>query len=83
MIESVLLCLVGGILGCLLALPIHGMSTGTTNWSSFSEVAFQFRLTPGILATGLLTSLLLGAVGGYFPARNAARRTVTDALRAA
>jgi putative ABC transport system permease protein len=83
MIESVLLSLVGGILGCLLALPIHGMSTGTTNWSSFSEIAFQFRLTPGILATGLFASIILGAVGGYFPARNAARRTVTDALREA
>ena len=42
--------LVGGVLGCLLALPIHGVSTGTTNWSSFSEVAFKFRITPGILA---------------------------------
>jgi putative ABC transport system permease protein len=83
MIESILLSLVGGLIGCALALPIHGMSTGTTNWSSFSEIAFQFRLTPGILLTGLLASILLGAIGGYFPARNAARRTVTDALREA
>ncbi len=83
MIESILLSLVGGLIGCALALPIHGMSTGTTNWSSFSEIAFQFRLTPGILLTGLIASILLGAIGGYFPARNAARRTVTDALRAA
>jgi putative ABC transport system permease protein len=82
LIESILLSLVGGVLGCLLALPIHGMSTGTTNWASFSEIAFQFRLTPGILMTGLLASIVLGAIGGYFPARNAARRTVTDALRA-
>lgn len=82
LLESILLSLVGGILGCLLALPIHGMSTGTMNWASFSEIAFQFRLTPGILITGLLASIVLGAIGGYFPARNAAQRTVTDALRA-
>lgn len=82
MIESVLLCLVGGILGCFLSLPIHGMSTGTTNWSTFSEVAFKFRITPGILVTGLAASVVLGLLGGYFPARSAARRTVTDALRA-
>lgn len=82
MVESVLLCLVGGVLGCLLALPVHGMSTGTTNWTSFSEVAFEFRLTPGILATGMLASVLLGLVGGWFPARAAARRPVSEALRA-
>lgn len=81
--ESILLCSLGGVLGCLLALPIHGVSTGTTNWSNFSEVAFQFRITPGILLAGFLASVILGAIGGYFPARNAARRTVSEALRAA
>ncbi len=58
--ESVLIALVGGLLGCLLALPIHGVSTGTTNWSSFSEVAFRFRITPGILMTGMLAALAAG-----------------------
>jgi ABC-type lipoprotein release transport system permease subunit len=82
LVESVLLCLIGGVLGCLLALPVHGVSTGTTNWSSFSEVAFEFRLTPGILVTGLLASVVLGLVGGWFPARAAARRPVSEALRA-
>jgi ABC-type antimicrobial peptide transport system permease subunit len=81
LLESVLLCLIGGLLGCVLALPIHGVTTGTTNWSSFSEVSFKFRITPGILAIGLLASVFLGVVGGYFPARNAARRTVSEALR--
>jgi putative ABC transport system permease protein len=81
LIESVLLCLVGGVLGCLLALPIDGVTTGTTNWSSFSEVAFKFRITPGILLAGLAASIVLGVIGGYFPARNAARRTVAEALR--
>jgi len=73
MIESILLSLAGGIIGCLLALPINGMSTGTTNWASFSEVAFSFRLTLGIHATGLIASVFLGAIGGFFPARRAAR----------
>jgi putative ABC transport system permease protein len=81
LVESVLLCLLGGVLGCLLALPIHGVTTGTTNWSSFSEVAFKFRITPGILLAGLVASIILGIIGGYFPARNAARRTVAEALR--
>lgn len=82
LVEAVLLCLIGGVLGCLLALPVHGVSTGTTNWASFSEVAFEFRISPGILAIGLLASVALGLVGGYFPARAAARRTVSEALRA-
>jgi putative ABC transport system permease protein len=82
LIESVLLCFIGGVIGCFLSLPIHGLSTGTTNWATFSEVAFKFRITPGILGIGLLASIALGLIGGYFPARNAARRTVTDALRA-
>lgn len=82
LVESVLLCLIGGVLGCLLALPVHGVSTGTTNWASFSEVAFEFRISPGILAIGMMASVVLGLVGGYFPARAAARRTVSEALRA-
>jgi ABC-type antimicrobial peptide transport system permease subunit len=81
MFESILLSVVGGILGCILALPINGMSTGTTNWSTFSEVAFQFRITPQILAVGLLSSIALGMIGGYFPARYAARRRISEALR--
>jgi len=81
LLESMLLCSLGGVLGCLLALPIHGVSTGTANWSSFSEIAFKFRITPGILLAGMAASLALGAIGGFFPARNAARRTVSEALR--
>jgi putative ABC transport system permease protein len=81
LVESVLLCLIGGVLGCLLALPVQGVSTGTANWASFSEVAFAFRITPGILLIGLASSALLGVIGGWFPARLAARRNVSEALR--
>jgi putative ABC transport system permease protein len=57
------------------------MSTGTTNFSSFSEVAFKFRITPALLAGGLLFSAVMGAVGGLLPAIRAARIPVARALR--
>ena len=81
LVESVALAFVGGLLGCLLALPVHGLSTGTTNFSSFSEVAFKFRITPTLLALGLVFSALMGAVGGLLPALRAARIPVARALR--
>jgi putative ABC transport system permease protein len=79
--ESVALALVGGIIGCVLALPVHGVSTGTTNMSSFSEVAFKFRITPALMAGGLAFAALMGAAGGLLPALRAARIPVTQALR--
>jgi putative ABC transport system permease protein len=79
--ESIALALVGGVLGCILALPVHGLSTGTTNFTSFSEVAFKFRITPGLLLGGLIFSALMGAVGGLLPAIRAARIPVARALR--
>jgi putative ABC transport system permease protein len=79
--ESTALALVGGVIGCLLALPVHGLSTGTTNMASFSEVAFKFRITPGLLAAGLLFAGLMGAAGGLLPAIRAARIPVARALR--
>ncbi|MBI3402525.1 MAG: ABC transporter permease [Acidobacteria bacterium] len=79
--ESVALALVGGAIGCVLALPVHGLSTGTMNMASFSELAFKFRITPGLLAGGLLFSALMGAVGGLLPAIRAARIPVARALR--
>ena len=75
------LALVGGLVGCLLALPVHGLSTGTTNFSSFSEVAFKFRITPMLLVEGLLFAALMGAAGGLLPALRAARIPVARALR--
>lgn len=81
LVESIALALVGGVIGCILALPVHGLSTGTTNFSSFSEVAFKFRITPGLLVGGLIFSALMGAVGGLLPAIRAARIPVARALR--
>jgi len=79
--ESVALALVGGVIGCILALPVHGLSSGAMNMNSFSELAFKFRITPGLLAGGMIFSALMGAVGGLLPALRAARIPVARALR--
>jgi putative ABC transport system permease protein len=79
--ESVALAVVGGAIGCLLALPVHGLSTGAMNMTSFSELAFKFRITPGLLLNGLIFSAVMGAVGGLLPAIRAARIPVARALR--
>jgi putative ABC transport system permease protein len=81
--ESLLIALAGGVLGILLALPFNGISTGTTNWTSFSELAFQFQISPGIMISGLIFAAILGVVGGLLPAWRAARQPVATALRAA
>ncbi|HKQ58868.1 MAG TPA: FtsX-like permease family protein [Candidatus Eisenbacteria bacterium] len=81
--ESVFLALIGGVLGCILALPINGITTSTTNWASFSEVAFAFRVTPIGMAIGLAFAAIMGVVGGFLPARQAARQSLAATLRAA
>jgi putative ABC transport system permease protein len=79
--ESAIIALLGGVIGCLLALPINGVVTSTTNWASFSEIAFAFRVTPTLLLAGLTFAVVMGVVGGFFPARRASRLPVIQALR--
>jgi putative ABC transport system permease protein len=81
MIESVLIAVMGGVLGCLIALPINGITTSTTNFQSFSEVAFAFRVTPTVMLIGLIFSAVLGLVGGFVPALRAAREPLASGLR--
>lgn len=81
LIESAAIALLGGVLGLLLSLPINTISTGTTNWQTFSEVAFNFRVDGGVALKGLLVALISGAIGGLLPAINAARMPITKALR--
>lgn len=81
MIEAVLLSLLGGALGCLVSLPLNGIATGTLSWNSFTEVAFEFRITGELLAKGMAFALVMGVLGGLLPARLAARKPVLDALR--
>jgi putative ABC transport system permease protein len=81
LIESIVLSVFGGILGCLLALPIHGISTGTANFNNFAEVVFKFRITPALLAAGMVFAVVMGSIGGLLPARMAARIPIVRALR--
>ena len=80
--ESVFLALVGGILGCILALPANGV-TSATNGANFSELAFAFRITPFALGIGIAFALVMGLLGGLLPAFRAARMPITTALREA
>ena len=79
--EATLLGVLGGLVGSLITLPLHGVETGTTNFNTFTEVAFAFRITPSVLLTAAAFSLVLGILGGAWPAWRAARMTPTDALR--
>jgi putative ABC transport system permease protein len=81
LLESLILGVLGGLAGCLLTLPINGIETGTTNFQTFTEVAFAFRVTPTVLVTAIVFSLALGLLGGAIPAWRAARMTPTAALR--
>jgi ABC-type lipoprotein release transport system permease subunit len=81
LLESALVATIGGIVGCLLALPLNGLVTSTTNWASFSEIAFAFRITPGLLLAGMAFAVVMGTLGGYFPARQASKIEVVKALR--
>lgn len=80
--EAVLLAVVGGLLGGLAAwLAFDGYQTSTMNFQSFSQVAFSFAVTPALLAQALLYSILMGLLGGIFPAVRAARLPIVTALR--
>ena len=81
--ESVLLAGIGGVLGCLLALPMNGFTTATGQTQSFSELAFAFRITPTIVTIGVVFALLMGFFGGLLPALRASRMPITTALREA
>jgi putative ABC transport system permease protein len=82
LIESVILAVVGGVIGCVLAFPMNGFSTGTGQTQSFSEIAFAFQVTPPILATSMLFAVLMGILGGLLPALRGSRMPITAALRA-
>jgi ABC-type lipoprotein release transport system permease subunit len=79
-VESLMLALIGGLLGCVLALPLNGVTTGIGSFVTFSEIAFNFRVGPKAVLAGIVFALIVGAVGGFFPARNAARKEILTAL---
>ena len=81
LLESLLLGLLGGLAGCLMALPFNGIETGTMNFQTFSELQFAFRVTPTVLVTAVTFAVLLGLLGGALPAWRASRMAPTEALR--
>jgi len=80
-IESLMLSVLGGLLGCLLALPLNNVETGIGNFVTFSEIAFNFQVTVPIMITGVVFALFMGAIGGLLPARMAAKKEILIALR--
>jgi putative ABC transport system permease protein len=81
LIEALFISFIGGAIGCLAVLPVNGLTTGAMNWQTFSHLAFAFRITPGLLAAGVIFALLMGLLGGLPPAVRAAARPVAVALR--
>ncbi len=82
--ESLVLSLVGGVLGAIAAyFGFDGFQAATLNWQSFSQVAFKFAVTPKLLVVGITYAVVMGLIGGLFPAIRAARLPVTAALREA
>jgi putative ABC transport system permease protein len=79
--EAVLLSALGGMLGCLLTLPLDGVTTEINNSTTFAQTAFEFRVGPQIMAAGVLFAVVLGTIGGFFPARSAAKKEILTALR--
>jgi len=79
--EALLLALVGGVIGLAAASAMQAFDISTVNFQTFSELAFQFKLTPGIVVRTLLFALAMGFVGGFIPAWRAARMKIVDCLR--
>jgi putative ABC transport system permease protein len=80
--ESLALAAIGGAIGGVLAyLAFNGYQTSTMNFSTFSQVAFAFQVTPRLLGMGLTYALIMGLIGGLFPAVRAARLPIPSALR--
>ena len=83
LLEGAMLAGIAGVLGCLLALPMHGYSTGTLGWETFSETVFDFQITPALAAKGIVFAVAVGLVGSFLPALRAARLPVIASLKSA
>jgi putative ABC transport system permease protein len=81
LLESLLLSLLGGLIACVVVLPLNSITTGIGNFITFSETSFNIHIGPEVMAIGLFFSLLLGAIGGLLPARQAAKKEILTALR--
>jgi putative ABC transport system permease protein len=81
LLEGAFLALLGGLLGCVLVMPMNGYATGTLSFDNFSEVVFNFSITPRLIAKGLVFSVTVGLVGSLLPAIRAARLPVISSLK--
>ena len=87
-IEGAILAALGGVLGCMASFSLQALSVflgwqfGTVSFNTFSEVVFQFRITPGLVAKGMLFAIIVGILGSLLPAIRAARLPVISALKA-
>jgi putative ABC transport system permease protein len=79
--ESIVLCMIGGLLGSLATVPLNGMSSGTQNPMMFSELTFSFHFGPRVVLQGILLASIMGLMGGLFPAIRAIRMNIVKALR--
>jgi len=82
LLESVAIALIGAAIGIVLALPLNFVSTGTSNWVTFSEIAFNFRVTYDLMLSALLFGGVIGLIGSLLPSIRASRFKIVDALRA-
>ena len=79
--ESVLLSILGALVGIVLMLPFNGMTTGTNNPVTFSEAVFSLRMTPSVVMSAIVFAIIMGLFGGIAPAWHAARREILASLR--
>ena len=82
LLESVAIALIGAAIGIVLTLPLNLVSTGTSNWVTFSEIAFNFRVTADLMIFALIFGAVIGLVGSLMPSIRASRYKIVDALRA-
>jgi putative ABC transport system permease protein len=82
LVESLILSTIGGVLGCLLVLPLNDAHTRIGSFITFSEISFSLRVTPQVMAVGIGFGILMGLLGGFFPARSAAKKEILAAFRA-
>jgi putative ABC transport system permease protein len=81
LIESLLIATLGGAFACVLVLPLNYVTTAIGNFSTMSETGFRFHVGPLVIGIGIAFAWLMGGIGGFFPARNAARKEILTALR--
>lgn len=79
--ESMLIALIGGVIGIFLASFLQFFSISTLNWNSFAELAFSFSLNPAIIISSLIFAIMMGLLGGFLPSVRAARLNIVSALR--